>query len=137
MLRALIGAAVGAVIGGVQCAIVVAAMRRTARTQGLAGIGVAAQGALIALLVTAVLLLIGAWLLGLRLWALSAIGLLGIELVALLGTWRHAEQLGLHGDGRAALFVIIMIVEMAATAVWWPVPARDARREGRRSASAG
>jgi hypothetical protein len=118
--QVLVGAGAGAIIGSVQCTIVIAGMRRVARTEGLAGIGVAAQWALAALLVTLILLLIVSRLLRLRLWALSAVGLMGIELAALLITWRHAGQVGLHGDARAALLAVVMVAEMTGVAVWWP-----------------
>ncbi len=116
----LIGVGAGTVIGAAQCAIVVAGMRRTARTGGLAGIGVAARWALVTLLVTLVLLLIGSRLMRLRLWALSAVALMTIEVAGLLLTWQHATLVGLHGDARAALFAIVMIIEMSGVAIWWP-----------------
>jgi hypothetical protein len=131
--QALIGAGAGVIIGAVQCVIVIAGMHRVARTDGLAGIGVAARWALAELLVTLLLLLIVSRVLRLRLWALSAVALMAIDAAALLLTWQHALEVGLHGDARAALLAIVVTIEMSAAAVWWPRRARGQTVSSERS----
>jgi hypothetical protein len=125
IVRCLGGAAVGAATGLAQYAIDRAGMRRAAAAEGLSGIGVAAGWALVFLVVTLVLLLPACRALALRYWA-SAAGLLLVgELAVVALLWDRASVLGLHGDGRAVLFVVVATILVAASAGFWPQRVRQ------------
>lgn len=118
VVRGVVGAACGALLGLLQYWTDVAGMHRVAATRGLDGLGVAAGFGIAYLAVTLVFLLVATGLLGLRLWAAIALGLLVGETAVVAVLWDL--DLGLRGDRKAILFPIVATAALGAVAVLCP-----------------
>lgn len=95
-------------------------MKRGDRAGGLSGIGAAAGAAGEYLIVTIVLMLAAAWLLGMRLWGLAGLTLVVVQLLVVAFLFAHSSALGVHGKHRAVLFTIVAVVAVTVAATWWP-----------------
>lgn len=108
----LVRAAAGGIVGASQYGVALAGMHAAAKTEGLAGIGVAARYALGWLAVSLLLLLAVCAALRLRRWALAALLLLAGQLLVIRVVWRYSPIFGLHGDRRAWLFIPAAILAL-------------------------
>ena len=119
-LRMLCGGIGGGLIGGIQYGLVAAGMSRGHHANGLTGIGVAARYGLVTLAVSFAIAMLIMFVLRTRLWVLAAMISLLLEGFVLLLTWNHLQKIGLHGDHRAVVLLILPIFSTALVLVRWP-----------------